>query len=107
MPPFVGRAKEMGLLRKALTSPGGEMIPIYGRRRVGKSAMIVELLREHPGLYLVGKQAPEDLQLRELLERSDLVALVPRLGPRHLLRVRRLELLERVFVRGAALRRRR
>lgn len=43
-------------------------MPILGRRRVGKSELILHFLRDKPGLYHVGKLAPGPLQLRELLD---------------------------------------
>jgi len=48
------------------TAKRSAMVVVYGRRRVGKSELLLELLRSHPGLYFVGKQAPAPLQLREL-----------------------------------------
>lgn len=43
-------------------------MPIYGRRRVGKSALILEFTKDKPSLYFLGKQAPALLQQRELLQ---------------------------------------
>ena len=64
---FVGRAVELDLLAKALRSPRSEFIPIYGRRRVGKSELILRFLEGRPALYFLGRQAPEALQIREFL----------------------------------------
>lgn len=57
----------MGYLDRAFSSEQSEFIPLYGRRRVGKSSLILEFLRGKPGLYFVGKQAPAELQQKELL----------------------------------------
>ena len=51
-------------------APASDLIPIYGRRRVGKSELILRFLRDKPGIYFVGKKAPEQLQLREFLQEA-------------------------------------
>ncbi|HEX2746494.1 MAG TPA: ATP-binding protein [Verrucomicrobiales bacterium] len=66
---FFGRAKELAMLDTAWRAPGGAMIPVYGRRRVGKSEMIVHFQKSRRGsIYYMGKRAPADLQIREFLE---------------------------------------
>jgi AAA+ ATPase superfamily predicted ATPase len=65
---FYGRRRELALLSSAYTAPGSAFIPIYGRRRIGKSELIVHFMAAKPGIYYVGKQAPGTAQLREFLE---------------------------------------
>lgn len=68
---FFGRFKELAMLETAWRAPGGAMLPVYGRRRVGKSEMIVRFQKGKPGaIYFLGKRAPAELQIRELLEAS-------------------------------------
>ncbi|MCC6902932.1 MAG: ATP-binding protein [Polyangiaceae bacterium] len=64
---FVGRAAELSLLAAAHTAPESAFIPVYGRRRVGKSELILKFLEGARGIYVVGKTAPAALQIRELL----------------------------------------
>ena len=64
---FVGRSRELSLLARAFDSPRSEFIPIYGRRRVGKSELILQFLTDKPGVYFLGKQSPQELQVREFL----------------------------------------
>ncbi len=64
---FLGRERELAYLESAFSSGRSEFIPLYGRRRVGKSSLILEFLTGKPGLYFVGKQAPAELQQKELL----------------------------------------
>lgn len=64
---FVGRSKEIGLLESAHRSRGSAFIPIYGRRRVGKSELIRRFLRDKTGVYFLGKRAQPAMQIRELL----------------------------------------
>lgn len=58
----------MQVLSQAYGRAAGAFVPVYGRRRVGKSALILKFLAGKPGLYFVGKQAPAGLQLREFLQ---------------------------------------
>ena len=67
MADFIGRAAELRLLAKAFEAPRAELIPIYGRRRVGKSELILQFLADRPGVYYLGQQSPAALQVREFL----------------------------------------
>lgn len=67
---FVGRKSELALLERHHRAEGGAFVPIYGRRRIGKSELILRFLEGHPGLYHVGKQAPAGLQIREFLDEA-------------------------------------
>lgn len=64
---FVGRDKELAYLEREWSSSRSTFIPIYGRRRVGKSELIVHFLDGREGLYFLGKQTPADLQIRDFL----------------------------------------
>ncbi len=66
--PFIGRERELRVLSRAWEEPRSAFIPIYGRRRVGKSELILRFLGDKPGLYYLGKKAPAGLQIREFLE---------------------------------------
>lgn len=65
---FVGRRNELATLEEAWTAPRSAFIPVYGRRRTGKSRLIVEFATGKPAIYHVGKQAPAGLQRREFLQ---------------------------------------
>ena len=67
MQPFIGRQEELRVLTEAYEAPGSALIPIYGRRRIGKSELILHFLQDRPGLYFLGKQAPAGMQIREFL----------------------------------------
>lgn len=64
---FVGRARELAQLESEYRAESSNLIPIYGRRRVGKSELILHFKKERPGIYFVGKQAPAALQIQEFL----------------------------------------
>ena len=67
---FIGRRKELSALDAAFASEQSGMVPIYGRRRVGKSELVRRFLRGKRGVYFVGKRAPGPLLLREFLREA-------------------------------------
>jgi len=73
MDTFIGREKELRFLTDSWERPVSGFIPIYGRRRVGKSELILHFLGGKPALYYVGKRAPATLQVREFLEMASMV----------------------------------
>ncbi|GAB2023852.1 hypothetical protein RyT2_29330 [Pseudolactococcus yaeyamensis] len=48
---FVGREKELDYLNAAYQSDKFEFIVMYGRRRVGKTTLLNEFLKDKPGAY--------------------------------------------------------
>src|SRR5262245_59820376 len=70
MTDFIGRREELRVLTEAYERPGSAFIPIYGRRRVGKSELILRFMMDQPGVYFLGKKAPAGLQIREFLEEA-------------------------------------
>lgn len=70
MTDFIGRHQELRVLQEAYEAPKSAFIPIYGRRRIGKSELILHFMNDRPGLYFLGKQAPAALQIREFLEEA-------------------------------------
>lgn len=67
---FHGRTHELALLETQYTSNSGSFIPVYGRRRVGKTTLLREFCAERPTLFFVGKQAPAELQRQEFLQQA-------------------------------------
>jgi hypothetical protein len=69
MESFFGRTRELQLLEQAYRAAGGAFIPIYGRRRVGKTELIRKFLERKPAaVYVAGQRVPARLMLRELLK---------------------------------------
>ena len=64
---FIGRTRELKVLEQAHASRRCEMVPIYGRRRVGKSELILQFLRARRGIYCLGKRAPAAAQIQGFL----------------------------------------
>ena len=67
MAKFIGREAELNLLRRAFRSSRSAFIPIYGRRRVGKSELILRFMAHRRGVYFLGQQSSPALQMREFL----------------------------------------
>ena len=53
---FVGRESELHSLERAYAKGGFQMAVIYGRRRVGKTTLIDEFVRDKPTLYFTAQQ---------------------------------------------------
>src|ERR1019366_1609854 len=64
---FVGRERELEALEKQYLLPESNLIPTYGRRRVGKSELILHFKGDRPGVYFVGQPAPPLLHIHEFL----------------------------------------
>lgn len=68
MSSFRGRKREAAALDAAWRGNASAFIPVYGRRRVGKSELIVHFMAGKGGVYFVGKRAPGETQITEFLE---------------------------------------
>ena len=53
---------------------------MYGRRRVGKSELILRFMKDKPGVYYLGRQAPSGLQVREFLAEAARALHIPLLA---------------------------
>ena len=53
---FVAREHELQVLEKLFTSDSFEMVVLYGRRRVGKTALIDEFVKDKRVLYFTAIQ---------------------------------------------------
>lgn len=58
---FLGRKKELEKLEKALASKGKSAILIYGRRRIGKTSLIAEALKNRSELIIRFTAVPDEL----------------------------------------------
>lgn len=56
---FIGRKKELQSLEKLYRSRRFEMAVIYGRRRVGKTSLIREFIRDKKAIYFMGIESNE------------------------------------------------
>lgn len=63
---FANREKELEYLKKAVTSKKPEFVVIYGRRRVGKTELLKQILQiKENAIYFLGRdEAPHDMLAR-------------------------------------------
>ena len=54
---FIGRGKELGQLQQAYDSDKFEFVVIYGRRRVGKTALINQFVKDKDAIYFIGVES--------------------------------------------------
>lgn len=64
---FIGRSQELAVLERQRVAAGGAFVPVYGRRRIGKTELLRHFSSRYRGLFHVGKVAPAGLQLKEFL----------------------------------------
>jgi uncharacterized protein len=60
---FVGRQNELALLRSEFTSARASLVIVYGRRRVGKSTLIREAIRDRPHIFYQATRVTSSLNL--------------------------------------------
>lgn len=64
--PFIGRTRELRALERRHASDQFECIIVYGRRRVGKTALLQHFLQGKKGAYFTGVDRGADLNLQRL-----------------------------------------
>lgn len=65
---FYDRTEELDALRDADASDGGAFYVVYGRRRVGKTALLKEFCRDRPHVYFLAAQEAETRQREKFVE---------------------------------------
>lgn len=62
---FLGREKELKLLHELYTSDRFEFLVLYGRRRVGKTALLQEFSKTHKGVFFSAQEKNDALNLED------------------------------------------
>lgn len=65
---FVDRQEELARLDHLAASEDGGLAVVYGRRRVGKTRLLLEWAKKHAGVYTVADQSVAELQRRYFAE---------------------------------------
>ena len=60
---FIGRERDLTALNRLYTSEKFEFAVIYGRRRVGKTALISEFIKDKKAVYFMGVESNEKQNL--------------------------------------------
>lgn len=63
-PPFIGRQRELAVLRELADSGKAELFVLYGRRRVGKTELLQQLCQERRAAYFLAAQVRDKDNLR-------------------------------------------
>jgi len=63
---FIGRISEIEDLEERIKSPRFEMIPIYGRRRIGKTRLVEEFTKNKKTIFFTANQFGEESNLKNL-----------------------------------------
>jgi AAA+ ATPase superfamily predicted ATPase len=62
---FVNRKEELSILNTLFESGKAHLVVVYGRRRVGKTRLLFEFLKEKSGLYFYVSRGGEEIVLSE------------------------------------------
>ncbi|WP_416841825.1 ATP-binding protein [Haloferax sp. DFSO52] len=66
---FYNRVDELDALASAFGSPGSDFVVVYGRRRVGKTALLKEFCAGRPHIYFLAAQEAENRQREKFVEK--------------------------------------
>ncbi|ALM74713.1 ATP-binding protein [Thermococcus barophilus] len=66
---FIDRETEMKLLEERLKRGKAEFIVVYGRRRIGKTALLLEFIKKYGGVYLLARETSEAENLKRFSEK--------------------------------------
>ena len=66
---FVNRVEELSMLEERHGSGRAEFVVIYGRRRVGKTALIMKFLENKDGIYLLARETSDIENLKRFSQK--------------------------------------
>ena len=66
---FIGRKQELQFLEDKYNTPGGQLVVLYGRRRVGKTETLREFCKGKPHIFYSCREVADRLQLRSFSEK--------------------------------------
>ena len=66
---FINRIDEIKLLEDRYRSSKAEFVVIYGRRRVGKTALILKFLKDKEGIYLLARETSDIENLKRFSQK--------------------------------------
>ena len=66
---FIGRKQELQFLEDKYNSKGGQLIVLYGRRRVGKTETLREFCKGKRHIFYSCREVSDKLQLRSFSEK--------------------------------------
>lgn len=68
MKKFINRERELAALESQYAATGASLMVIYGRRRVGKTTLIKEFIKDKRALYFLAREESEDISLKRFAQ---------------------------------------
>ena len=62
---FIGRKQELAFLEDRYSAPGGQLIVLYGRRRVGKTELLQQFCSSKPHVFYACREISDEVQLTD------------------------------------------
>ena len=62
---FIGRKQELAFLEDRYSAPGGQLVVLYGRRRVGKTEMLQQFCASKPHVFYACREISDEAQLAD------------------------------------------
>ncbi len=66
MSKFIDRKRELGFLKEKYESKNAELVVLYGRRRIGKTELLVEFSKGKNAMYFIGRAESHEDTMRRL-----------------------------------------
>lgn len=66
---FIGRKQELNFLEDKYRAAGGQLVVLYGRRRVGKTELLRNFCRDKNHIFYTCTEIPDEQQLRSFSQR--------------------------------------
>jgi AAA+ ATPase superfamily predicted ATPase len=63
---FFNRTHDLSILEDLYRAPSSSLVVLYGRRRVGKTELVKEFIKNKKSIYLFLETKPEKLLLKDL-----------------------------------------
>lgn len=66
---FIGREAELAFLENRYRAEGGQLVVLYGRRRVGKTETLRQFCKKKPHVFFACRECTDKLQLKNFSEK--------------------------------------
>ena len=66
---FIGREKELEFLESRYQAEGGQLVVLYGRRRVGKTETLRQFCKKKPHVFFACRECTDKIQLKSFSEK--------------------------------------
>jgi len=65
---FINRERELATLEEQYATDGASLVVLYGRRRVGKTALLNEFIKDKKAMYFLANEENETLSMKNFTE---------------------------------------